>query len=98
MKLTNVHKIPETFVNVLKRPTYSKGKANLSATQLLNSPKIVALTKKFEDELEQDVSDMVWSIFGTAIHGRSWSMAKTITILLKSGCTQKLAVGISPGP
>jgi len=69
MKLTNVHKIPETFVNVLKRPTYSKGKANLSATQLLNSPKIVALTKKFEDELEQDVSDMVWSIFGTAIHG-----------------------------
>lgn len=69
MKLTNVHNIPETFVNVLKRPTYSKGKANLSATQLLNSPKIVALTKKFEDEIENDVSDMVWSIFGTAIHG-----------------------------
>ena len=69
MKITNKHGIPDTFVNVLKRPTYSKGKAHLSATQLLNSPKIVALTKKFEDELEQDVSDMVWSIFGTAIHG-----------------------------
>lgn len=69
MKLTNKHGIPNTFVNVLKRPTYSKGRAHLSATQLLNSPKIVALTKKFEDELEQDVSDMVWSIFGTAIHG-----------------------------
>jgi RecB family exonuclease len=69
MKLTNKHGIPETFINVLKRPTYSKGKAHLSATQLLNSPKIVALTKKFEDELESDVSDMVWSIFGSAIHG-----------------------------
>ena len=69
MKLTNKHGIPDTFINVLKRPTYSKGKAHLSATQLLNSPKIVALTKKFENELEQDVSDMVWSIFGTAIHG-----------------------------
>lgn len=69
MKLTNIHNIPETFVNVLKRPTYSKGKARLSATQLLNSPKIVALSKKFEEEIEQDVSDMVWSIFGTAIHG-----------------------------
>ena len=69
MKLTNKHGIPDTFLNVLKRPTYSKGRAHLSATQLLNSPKIVALTKKFEDELEQDVSDMVWSIFGTAIHG-----------------------------
>ena len=69
MKLTNKFGIPETFVNVLKRPTYSKGAAHLSVTQLINSPKIVALTKKFEDELEQDVSEMVWSIFGSAIHG-----------------------------
>lgn len=68
MKLTNKHNIPQTFVNVLKRPTYSRGKANLSVTQLINSPKIVALTKKFEDELEQDVSEMVWSIFGSAVH------------------------------
>lgn len=69
MKLTNKFSIPQTFVNVLERPTYSKGKAHLSVTQLINSPKIVALTQKFDDELEQDVSEMVWSIFGTAIHG-----------------------------
>ena len=68
MKLTNKHNIPQTFVNVLDRPTYSRGKANISVTQLINSPKIVALTKKFEDELEQDVADMVWSIFGSAVH------------------------------
>jgi len=69
MKLTNKFGIPETFVNVLKRPTYTKGGAHLSVTQLINSPKIVSLTQKFDDELEQDVSDMVWSIFGSAIHG-----------------------------
>ena len=69
MKLTNKFSIPQTFVNVLERPTYSKGKAHLSVTQLINSPKIVALTQKFDDQLEQDVSEMVWSIFGTAIHG-----------------------------
>jgi len=68
MKLTNKHNIPQTFVNVLKRPTYNRGKANLSVTQLINSPKIVALTRKFEAELEQDVADMVWSIFGSAVH------------------------------
>lgn len=68
MKLTNKFSIPQTFINVLDRPTYSKGKAHLSVTQLLNSPKIVALTKKFEDEIEQDASDMVWSIFGSAVH------------------------------
>lgn len=69
MKLTNKHNIPQTFVNILERPTYNRGAAHLSATQLINSPKVVALSKKFENELEQDVSDMVWSIFGTAIHG-----------------------------
>jgi hypothetical protein len=55
-------------MNVLKRPTYSKGKAHLSVTQLINSPKIVGLTKKFDDMIEQDASDMVWSIFGSAVH------------------------------
>ena len=68
MKLTNKFNIPQTFINVLDRPTYSKGKAHLSVTQLLNSPKIVALTKKFEEDIEQDAADMVWSIFGSAVH------------------------------
>ena len=68
MILTNKFNIPQTFVNVVKRPTYSKGRANLSVTQLINSPKIVALTLKFQDELEEDVADMVWSIFGSAVH------------------------------
>lgn len=68
MKLTNKHNIPQTFINVLERPTYSKGSAHLSVTQLINSPKIVALTNKFADDIEQDVSDMVWSLFGSAIH------------------------------
>lgn len=69
MKLTNKHNIPQTFVNVLERPTYNKGRAHISATQLINSPKIVALSSKFQDQLEQDVSDMIWSLFGSAVHG-----------------------------
>lgn len=68
MKLTNKHNLPQTFVNVLRRPTYSKGRANLSVTQLINSPKIVALTARHEEELTEDASDMVWSIFGSAVH------------------------------
>ena len=68
MKLTNEYDIPQTFINVLERPEYNKGKAHLSATQLLNSPKVVALTKKYDSELTQDVSDMIWSIFGSAVH------------------------------
>src|SRR5512137_1130247 len=69
MRLTNIHNLPQTIVNVIKRPTYSKGRANMSVTELLNSPRIVQLKRKHWDALEEDAADMVWSIFGTAIHG-----------------------------
>ena len=68
MKLTNIHNLPETIVNVIKRPTYSKGKANLSVTEMMSSPRIVQLKRKHWDELTEDAAEMVWSIFGTAIH------------------------------
>ena len=35
MIITNKYNLPQTFVNIMKRPTYSKGKANISATELL---------------------------------------------------------------
>jgi len=69
MKLTNHHNLPQTFINVLERPTYSKGKSNISATELLNSPRIVQLKRKHWDDIEQDASEMVWALFGTAVHG-----------------------------
>lgn len=68
MILTNKFNLPQTFMNVLDRPTYSKGKAHLSATELINSPRIVQLRKKYDEQITSDVSDMIWSIFGTAIH------------------------------
>ena len=69
MKYTNKYNLPQTFMNVLARPSYTKGKAHVSATELLNSPRIVQLKKKFDDEITVDVSDQIWSIYGTAIHG-----------------------------
>ena len=69
MKLTNKFNLPQTFVNVAMRPAYTKGKAHVSVTELLNSPRIVQLKKKHDDDIVEDVSDMVWSIIGTAIHG-----------------------------
>lgn len=68
MKLTNKYNLPQTFVNVLNRPTYTKGKAHLSATEIINSPRIVQLKKIHWDNIEEDVADKVWAIFGTAIH------------------------------
>jgi len=68
MKFTNKFNLPQTFLNVIHRPTYSKGKAHISATEIINSPRIVQLKKKYWDEIEQDASEMVWSLFGSAVH------------------------------
>ena len=68
MKLTNNFGMPDTILNVIARPQYSKGKSNMSITELMNSPRIVQLKRKHWDELTEDVADLVWSIFGTAIH------------------------------
>ena len=69
MKLTNKFNLPETIINVIKRPTYSKGKAHISVTELMTAPQIVLLKRKHWNEIEQDASEMVWQIFGSAIHG-----------------------------
>lgn len=69
MILTNKHNLPQTFVNVIRRPTYSKGGAHLSVTEMIDSPRVVALKRKHWKDIEVDASEMVWSLFGSAVHG-----------------------------
>lgn len=68
MKLTNHFNLPETFINVIQRPQYSRGKAQISVTEILNSPRIVQLRQKHMEEITEDAADMVWSLFGSAVH------------------------------
>lgn len=68
MKVTNRYNLPETIMNVIERPSYSKRGAHISATELLNSPRIVQLKRKYWDFIETDASEMVWSLFGSAVH------------------------------
>lgn len=68
MKLTNRHGLPQTIINVLQRPQYSKGAAHISATELISSPRIVQLRRRHWDDIEEDASEMVWSLFGSALH------------------------------
>ena len=68
MRITNLHNLPDSVLNALHRPTYSKGDAHISCTELLNSPRIVQLKRKHWEDIEQDASEMVWQLFGSAIH------------------------------
>jgi len=68
MKITNNFNFPQPFVNIAMTPTYSKGKAHISATGLLNSPKINLMMKKYDEFLEQDVADMIHQMYGSISH------------------------------
>lgn len=68
MKLTNKYNLPQTFVNAISRPQYSRGDSQISVTEILSPPQLVQLKRKHEDELEEDAADRVWSLFGTACH------------------------------
>ena len=65
MKLTNKHNLPATFVNVITRPTYSRGDSEISVTEILSPPQLVQLRRRHAEEIEVDAADQVWSLFGS---------------------------------
>jgi hypothetical protein len=68
LKITNIHGLPETLVNAVKRDNYSKGKSDYSVTEIMSSPRITRLRQAHYKEMEQDVVDKLWAVMGTAIH------------------------------
>lgn len=68
MKITNKYGLPQTIINAMERDDYSMGEARMSVTGLLKPPRIGLLYKKHHQEIEKDVSDMIWSLFGRAVH------------------------------
>ena len=68
MKITNNYGVPETLVALASRDYYSKGKSDYSVTEIISPPRIQRLRSKYYSEMETDVTDMMWSLFGSAIH------------------------------
>lgn len=68
MKITNKHGVPETLVSLASREYYTKGAAQYSVTELLSPPRIRRLREQFHEKVEQDVTDMLWSMLGSALH------------------------------
>ena len=68
MKLTNKFNLPQTFVNVITRPTSSRGNSEISVTEILSPPQLVQLRRRHAEDIEEDAADRVWSLFGSACH------------------------------
>ena len=68
MKLTNTMNLPQPFVSAAESDHRYTPK-RYSATALLKGVRQCILERRHDDEITEDVSDMVWAIFGTAVHG-----------------------------
>jgi len=67
-KITNQYGLPEIIAQAIRNRHYSKGDADFSATELQKPPLLRRLELQYEDDIEEDVVDMVWSLFGDAVH------------------------------
>ena len=67
MKITNKQGLPESFVQMAKSDFTADAKT-YRVTSLLKGVRETILEKRYADKIEQDVSDMIWMLFGTATH------------------------------
>lgn len=67
MVITNKAKLPQPFVDAVSSD-YKYREKRYSVTTLLKPVREIMLMRRHGDNIEQDVSDMIWAIFGTACH------------------------------
>jgi len=65
IKFTNKYGISDAIVNAVKIDNHVTI-GDISVTQLIDSPQIRILKKTHD--IEEDVSDRIWMLFGTAVH------------------------------
>lgn len=65
---TNKHGAPDILFRLLGRDKYTKGDAKISVTELMSAPRQRLLKARHEDAIEVDISERLWSLFGSAVH------------------------------
>lgn len=68
MRVTNKFGVPAPLVTLATREYYSKGRAQYSVTELLSPPRVRRLREQYDSEIETDVTDLMWSMLGSALH------------------------------
>lgn len=67
MIITNNYNLPEVLINSVEE-THKPVDKHYSVTTLLKPVRETLLKRRHYDEITQDISDMVWLIFGSAVH------------------------------
>lgn len=68
MRFTNRLNLPQALADAVSNDPYDNGGAWRSVTQLISPPRLVQLKKVHDDEIEEDVSDRIYSLYGQIVH------------------------------
>ena len=67
--ISNRKDLPEIIVNAVRNDPYDAGKkTDYSATQLIRPSYQVALQQQHQEDIVEDAADMLWAMYGTAVH------------------------------
>lgn len=67
MKITNSLKLPDMLVRATEREYVYRDK-RYSITSLLDPERVIILKRRYNDVIEQDISNCLWMLFGSFIH------------------------------
>lgn len=65
---TNNQDLSSNLVQALSYSDYTKGECDFSATELQTPSRIIALTRRFRDQIVEDAADAIYRMFGTIGH------------------------------
>lgn len=68
MKYTNRQNLPEAIVRAVIADPYNKGACDFSVTELIKPSRQRALQKLHAHDIEEDVADRLWSLYGQLMH------------------------------
>jgi len=68
VRLLNKFNLPSPIMRAVENDPYDSGESDISVTQLIDSPLIRRLRIKYQNDIEEDVTDRIWSLLGQAVH------------------------------
>lgn len=68
MKMTNKLNLPEPFVIYANKDSHEPKEHRYSVTELLLPTREILLNRRYYNDVEQDVSEVIPALFGTAVH------------------------------
>jgi len=86
VRLTNRAGLPDAVFEALKHKEYSRGDADISVTELIDSPRVRILKKLNDDKIEREAETLLAPFLGTAFHKAIETGTKTGTAERRLSC------------